>query len=216
MKLTKDQIYHIKNKIEKKGFKYKDVQAEILDHMASSIEERITKNPNLSVDEAYDLTYKELGIFAFSNFEDSMRKKIKSELLSSFVTCFKSLFTTIKVFIPIVSFLLIFFLKNFFPNHFLNICYSMVIGLPTLIGLRWYMIYKKNKFLKKYLSFRILVGIHFSVFYLMLNIHFFSKNFTFLATVISIYIIIQLTIFYSGHSILDNTKRFNKLLRQLS
>ncbi|TXD50594.1 MULTISPECIES: hypothetical protein [unclassified Polaribacter] len=42
MELTKEQILHIENRLEKNGIKYWDIKIEILDHIVSDIEKRLT------------------------------------------------------------------------------------------------------------------------------------------------------------------------------
>ena len=52
MNLTKEQLYTIKDFIGKKVITYLDVEMEILDHVASVVEEKMTANGNLIFDDA--------------------------------------------------------------------------------------------------------------------------------------------------------------------
>ncbi len=219
MKLSLTQINHIKSRIEKKGFKYLDVQAEIIDHMASAIEDKISDNPTLSVDEAYDLTYAELGIFAFSNFEESITKKIKSELFHSFLRKLKNLILSFFIFIPIALSVLAYRLQNSYPQNFLTICYLFMFGYTFFIGLAWLKIYQKDKFLKKYLTFRISFGVHFSISYVMFYLLFFSNSFLTnsilsepaLVIYFAIFVLLHLAQFYAAKTMVNKIKNLNRI-----
>ncbi len=219
MKLSVDQINHIKSRIEKKGFKYLDVQAEIIDHMASAIEDKISENPTLSVDEAYDLTYAELGIFAFSNFEESITKRIKSELFQSFLRKLKNLVFSFFIFIPIMLSLLAYTAQNSYPQNFLTICFIFMFGYTVLIGLAWLKIYQKDKFLKKYLTFRISFGVHLSISYVMFYLLFYSNgiltngilNGPALVVYIAIFVLLHLAQFYAAKSMVNKIKNLNHI-----
>lgn len=211
MKLSTEQITHLKNKIEKKGFKYYDVQAEILDNMASSIEAKMTENPQLSVDQAYDITYSDLGIFAFSEFEESIVKKIRTELYNSFWSNLKILFTSMKIIIPSLIFTLFYLLREAYQDHFRNIYYISIITIPAIICIVWLLIYSKNKFLKHFLVFKIVLGAHFSIFYLMLFTHHFIFHNFILLFLLSIYLIIHMVLLTTGRLILSRTSEFHQL-----
>ncbi len=92
MKLTKEQIADIKAFISKRGIAYLDVQMEVLDHVASQVEEKLTDNPNLSFDTALKQTHASFGIFGFSVIEDSivntLGKKYRNIFWSNFLMCF--------------------------------------------------------------------------------------------------------------------------------
>ena len=71
-KLDKTQIDYIKSYILKKGVRYVDVQMEILDHVASAVEERMSVNETLTLDEALKEVHQSFGIFGFSSLEDAI------------------------------------------------------------------------------------------------------------------------------------------------
>jgi hypothetical protein len=215
MKLSTEQIHNIKNKISKKGFKYLDVQAEILDHIASSIEAKMIDDPALSLDEAYDLTYSDLGIFAFSDFEDSVKKKLRIELYYSFLKSLKILFTSLWIVFPLFLFVFILALKNLLPINFEELCAIITVGSIAILGFAWLVFYRKNNFLKDYLSFRISLGVHFSMFYIMVNLHLVFDNIKSLSFLIFTYLVIQLALFLGAQSIIKKTIEFNKLFYKI-
>lgn len=76
MKLSKEQLDHIRGFISKRGFTAIDLQMEIIDHVACRIEDKLTKNPGLSFEQALKQTHAEFGIFGFSTLEEAMIKSL--------------------------------------------------------------------------------------------------------------------------------------------
>lgn len=65
MKLNKEQIQEIEYTLNKRGLDYIDLKYELLDHIATDIEQRMTKNELLSFDEAFNQ--------AFDKWKDALR-----------------------------------------------------------------------------------------------------------------------------------------------
>lgn len=66
MQLTKEQIEQLFEFTRKKYVRWYDLQIEIVDHLASRIEEEMDKNAGLSFEQALEQVYKGFGIFGFS------------------------------------------------------------------------------------------------------------------------------------------------------
>jgi hypothetical protein len=66
MELTKEQIDHLFKFTEKKFVRWYDLQVEIVDHLATKIEEIMTNNSSLSFETALQRVYNEFGIFGFA------------------------------------------------------------------------------------------------------------------------------------------------------
>jgi hypothetical protein len=81
MKLEPEQIVQIKAFIAKRGFTYPDVQLEIIDHVASRVEELMTANPTLNLDEAIQIVHGEFGAMGFSVFEDAITSGLQKKYL---------------------------------------------------------------------------------------------------------------------------------------
>ena len=80
-KLSEIQIIELFAFCKKKGVKHYDLQIELVDHMASAIEQRWDEDPDLSFAEVIPSAYRQFGIYGFSKFqiirEDALRKKYK-------------------------------------------------------------------------------------------------------------------------------------------
>ncbi|MES2278347.1 MAG: hypothetical protein V4592_20110 [Bacteroidota bacterium] len=77
MKLSKEQISRIREFISKRGFTQYDLQLEIIDHVACKVEELMTADSSLSIDDAISLAHGQFGPMGFSVFEDAMRQSLQ-------------------------------------------------------------------------------------------------------------------------------------------
>ena len=76
--LSQKEIQSIFSFTRKKYVRYKDVQVELVDHLACAIEERMGNDANVSFTKAlYDI-YGEFGIFGFAKIIEKKEKALKS------------------------------------------------------------------------------------------------------------------------------------------
>lgn len=86
--LSSEQIQAIYDFTRKKYVKYYDVQLEIVDHVASKIEERMMEDDTLTFEMALHEVYKSFGIFGFTKMAQSIHgvhHKMWQKRLRSFV-----------------------------------------------------------------------------------------------------------------------------------
>ena len=74
--LNKDQIQEIKKFIHSRGFKHIEVEMEILDHVATAVEEKLVKNPTKTISSAIQEVHASFDPLGFSTFEDGLNKTI--------------------------------------------------------------------------------------------------------------------------------------------
>ena len=79
MKLNKQQLERLRAFIRQRGFTAIDLQMEIIDHVACSIEEKLTRNPGMNFEQALQQTHAEFGIFGFSELEAAMAKSLREK-----------------------------------------------------------------------------------------------------------------------------------------
>ena len=79
MTLNNQQLDAIKAFIAKRGFTQADLQLELLDHVASRVEEKLGENPALDFTVALNETHREFGVFGFSGMEDGLRKSLAQQ-----------------------------------------------------------------------------------------------------------------------------------------
>lgn len=85
MKLNANQINQIKAFVADKGIKYPDVQLEAIDHVASRVEELMTVDVQLTIDEAIGITNVEFGAAGFKIFEKGMSAALRKKNYKFFV-----------------------------------------------------------------------------------------------------------------------------------
>jgi cation transport ATPase len=66
MQLSEEQIQYLFRFTEKKMVHWYDLQVELVDHLASNIEEAMNEDPTLSFESALEKVYKRFGIFGFA------------------------------------------------------------------------------------------------------------------------------------------------------
>lgn len=80
--LTQEQIVYLKDFIRKRGFVEPVQIQEILDHFACKVEEVLTQNPSLGLQQAMQQAHHSFGIMGFRpiirEFDDSLKKKYRS------------------------------------------------------------------------------------------------------------------------------------------
>lgn len=79
MKLNEEQIDVLFKFTRKKWVHWYDLQVELVDHLASRIEEEMTADIKLSFQQALDRVYAGFGIFGFSKFVQSAEKLVRKK-----------------------------------------------------------------------------------------------------------------------------------------
>ena len=81
MKLTKDHIENLYQFTQKHYVEWYDLQTELVDHLANSIEEQWKQNPKLSFEDALQLEFKKFGVCGFMDVVEerkiALHKKYK-------------------------------------------------------------------------------------------------------------------------------------------
>lgn len=90
--LSKEEIDTLFTFVESKNVKYKDVQFEIVDHLASAIEEEQEREPNLNFNSALKRIYGKFPITGFAMMilakEEALSKYWKKRFFGAFLKCF--------------------------------------------------------------------------------------------------------------------------------
>jgi hypothetical protein len=125
MKLTETHIQEL-YKLARKHFVYHyDVQTELVDHLANDIEDIWQAQPNLSFQEARDVSFKKFGIFGFMDVIEAKQKQMSKRYRKIIWRFFSEWFTMPKGLTTALIFLSIYL--------FLSIQYSEYILLGLLL-----------------------------------------------------------------------------------
>jgi len=158
MKLSAEEISQIKAWISKKGFTHTDVQFEIIDHVASAIEEIKVQNPEMSLEAAFNKVRESFGPLGFLTFEESIQKRYNSKLMKSYILAAKSFLMSPKLIILGLTLALLYLISNRFSQYFNLVIQSILISYAILsMGYSFYL-FRTKKHLKNYLSFNMLAG----------------------------------------------------------
>jgi hypothetical protein len=158
MKLTAEQVSQINAFVAGQGIRFLDVQLEIIDHVASRVEELMTEDPQLTFTGAIAITNTEFGVKGFKGFEAGMISAMRKKYFRFFYTSFFSWFNW--KYLPLIA-ALVYLLDRLYVT--LNRPVLLVVGggalLFTAITLNARSLsikYKKNKkFYKRLLTMRI-------------------------------------------------------------
>ena len=105
---------------------YYDVRLELVDHLASSIEDRMEKDPQLSFEIALEKVYQQFGYEGFSGVVEAKEKEMNTVYAEQLMSLYKGYFTLPKV---------------AFTGMLAVICYSLSL-LCTVRELKWLMIFE--------------------------------------------------------------------------
>ncbi len=92
MTLSKTDLQQIRDYISKRGFTEPDLQMEITDHVACQVEDLMTANRSLNLQQAIALTHATFGVMGFSVFEDGMRSALQRRYWLVFKSYYQSVF----------------------------------------------------------------------------------------------------------------------------
>jgi hypothetical protein len=214
MKLTADQIAQIKSWISKRGFTHTDVQYEIIDHVASAIEDKMEEKPKLSLEEAFAEVHKSFGIFGFSSIEDSISGRIRKQLFNAYLKAGKKLLTSRKLLFPLLIILSLLTFYQQVPQYFEVISQillgSFVMGAIIFVSI----LFSYKRHIKNYLSFRIAVS-----FTILMAVNLFNIQSNVLLEIHSLYkialyfpiIIIAFSIYYGTLNMIRKTEKLHEL-----
>lgn len=102
--------------MEESGFKYIDVQMEILDHVATAVEERMTENPGLTFQDAVNQTQASFGPKGFRQIEISIIGGMTRRYRKLFFNDFISLLNYKYIALVLFFCFLVYKIQQFFGN----------------------------------------------------------------------------------------------------
>lgn len=142
--LSEKQIEQLFEFTRKHYVEYYDVQVELVDHLASSIEHELEQNPNLSFDNALNIVFKSFGIFGFSDVVENKATAVWKYQNKLWLKTFINHFKWPNVLKSVSIGLGVFTLYNFFNNELVSYILSGIIVLGSFFFLRI-----ENRYLKK-------------------------------------------------------------------
>jgi hypothetical protein len=143
MKLTQEQIQQLYTFTRQHFVEYYDVQTELVDHLANDIEQIWLEQPNLSFENARDISFKKFGVFGFMDVVESRSKALNKKYWKLIWGIFKNYFKLPQLLTTLAIFSVIYMSFKIIPNHqwiyiFIGvvICTALIIQLFKLHKLK--------------------------------------------------------------------------------
>jgi hypothetical protein len=205
--LTQEQITQLFDFTRKHYVEYYDVQVELVDHLASSIETEMEQNPNLSFEQALNKVFSGFGIFGFDGITYTKASALAKQQRKLWLNKFIELLQWPNLIKSICLYGVIYMLFNYLPKNIIAISLGLLMATYC-----FYDMIKSIKYIKKNMSKKLVLIEHMyqfiGVFYAPIYfIQFFggwlisqqvwiiSSSFTFLILALAAYKIASTLIF---------------------
>ncbi|MGY3054414.1 putative membrane protein [Pedobacter sp. UYEF25] len=152
MSLSLVQLSEIKTFIAKRGVAFIDVQMEVLDHVATAVEERMLKSPKLTFENALAETHSNFGIFGFSVIEDSIIERMDKRYRKIFFGNFLKFLAP--RYLPLTALILFGIYKTQVVFESYHPPLLAILICVAVFYLVYYFIKNRGLKLSKYLAFR--------------------------------------------------------------
>lgn len=137
MKLNEQQINQLYLFTRRHFVEWYDLQSELVDHLANSIEDRWKENPKLTFEEALDLEFKKFGIFGFMDVVDERRRFLSKKYGRIIWKHYKEFFRLPKIILTVSSMYFLYFLSEKLQDtQYLYLSILAIIGIAFTIESR--------------------------------------------------------------------------------
>ena len=142
MKLTPEQIERLYQFTRQHYVEYYDLQTELVDHLANSIENQWQENPKISFEEALQKEFKKFGVFGFMDVVEKRQAALNRKYNGIIWKHFKAFFTIPKVILTTTLVGLTYFLLNIslYKADIVLIAFVIII-----LSFSFFIIYFANK-----------------------------------------------------------------------
>lgn len=155
MKLNEQQILQIKGYIQSIGFAGLEVGTEILDHVASAVENELNENPEISIEEALYNVHWSFGLFGFDRMAAAVTQGLRQHIWLLFKTNFWKQWSTSHVLFNLptacVIFLLLRSLSQAVSSEYVTItlifAMCLISFIPLIYHIRVFRNWKKRSML---------------------------------------------------------------------
>jgi hypothetical protein len=148
MKLNEQQINQLYLFTRRHFVEWYDLQSELVDHLANSIEDRWKENPKLTFEEALELEFKKFGIFGFMDVVDERRRFLSKKYSRIIWKHYKEFFRLPKIILTVSSMYFLYFLsEKLQDSQYLYLSILAVIGVVFTVESR--KIHKAQKLKEK-------------------------------------------------------------------
>jgi hypothetical protein len=168
--ITDKEIKELFAFVAHKRVRYKDVQIELVDHLATAIEENMLKDTSLTFSQALDNVYGSFGIFGFAKIVEQKERSMMQFWRRRIFSYVKRFYALPRIIGTLGSMVLLFLLLQ---HQIISVKFIMIITtLCAFLGIVWVM-YKNHTldniirdylYVKSYYS--VIGGLVFGFFYM--------------------------------------------------
>jgi hypothetical protein len=129
MKLTPEQIDRLYQFTRQHYVEYYDLQTELVDHLANSIEAQWQENPKLTFEDALQKEFKKFGVFGFMDVVEKRQAALNKKYNVISWKHFKAFFTIPKIILTATLIVLIFALLNvsFYKSEVVLVAFGIIV-----------------------------------------------------------------------------------------
>lgn len=95
-----------------------DLQVELVDHMASSIEEQWEGQPDLSFDKALGITFKKFGVYGFCRIKNKKQRELRRRYRRLLFAMLKNFYSWPKIIFTLLLTIVLFTVFRMLPNDY--------------------------------------------------------------------------------------------------
>lgn len=176
MKLNEQQIAQIREFVKSRGFEKTEVEIEILDHVATAVENELEQSAGMSLEEAIENVHRSFGPMGFSQIETAVTEGLRLHIRYLFKTNLWKQWSTKQLLFNLLTagaiFLLLWSLPQVVSRQYATISLFLTICLisfaPLIYHIRVFRNWKKRsmltgKFLLPYAAAGFWVGYLFQL-----------------------------------------------------
>lgn len=135
VELSSGQIKELYDLVSNRGCPYLDLQSEIVDHIATTVEAKLEQYPYLTYDSAVQSTFRSMPATGFHNIIDEKEKALKSYWWRIIFKELLSYFTLPRIILTVVVILLSYTLLVVFGNYGMGLI-GVILTIGTIIAYR--------------------------------------------------------------------------------
>lgn len=134
MKLTSEQIETLYFFTCKHFVEWYDLQSELVDHLANSIEAAWEADPNLSFEAALQIQFQKFGVFGFTGIIEQRQKFLGKKYQKLIWTYYREFFRLPKIVLTVLGIYGIYSIASLFgrPEYFLFVVLTLVMAFMTI------------------------------------------------------------------------------------
>lgn len=141
MKLTPQQIQQLYKFTRQHYVEWYDLQTELVDHLANSIEQQWQENPKISFEDALQIEFKKFGVFGFMDIVEKRQIALGKKYNQLVWQHFKSFFTIPKIIGTLAIYSIT--IQCLYKFELAYLIFGSIMILSTIAF--WYKMYKLNQ-----------------------------------------------------------------------